>query len=118
MLLAHAVWERTDPGVTATEESWSEAYDATMREIRAELSASWSALAPGQRRALAAVAENRASLYASDRAHGGSRGGAVRSAVRALVDRGEVVEERDATTGHRVVDPLLAAWVREGRPGV
>jgi hypothetical protein len=35
--------------------------------------------------------------------------------VKALLDRGEVVEDPSAVTGHRLVDPLLRAWVRAGR---
>ena len=45
------------------------------------------------------------------------RGGAVRSATEALCDRGEIVGDPAAATGYRVVDPLLAAWVNEGRLG-
>jgi hypothetical protein len=30
-------------------------------------------------------------------------------------DAGEVVDDPDARTGYRVVDPLLAAWLIDGR---
>lgn len=75
----------------------------------------WTLLKPSQRRVLAAVAENTQRLYASDRRHGGSRGGAVRSAAKALEDRGEILRDEQAATGYRVTDPLLARWVRAGR---
>jgi hypothetical protein len=88
-----------------------------MREVKDELRAIWTGLPTGQRRVLTSVAENAAALYAADRAHGGSRGGGVRAAVQTLADRGEIVPDRDAATGYRVVDPLLAAWIRSGRPG-
>jgi uncharacterized protein len=116
MLLAHVLWELTPTGAVATEETWQNAYVRVMRQVRDELSSVWSALPVGQRRALTAIAENTGSLYASNRAHGGSRGGAIRSAVGALEDRGEIVKDKRAPTGYRVVDPLLAAWIIEGLP--
>lgn len=117
MLLAHALWEETPRGSVATEESLRAACDRAMAQVRDELRAVWSALPAGQRRALAAIAENRSALYSAGRAHGGSRGGSIRTAVQALLDRGEIAAEPAAPTGHRVTDPLLGAWIREGHPG-
>jgi hypothetical protein len=117
ILLAHVLWELTEPGTEATEEVWAEAFDRTMREVHDELRAIWTGLSTGQRRALSAVAENREGLYAAGRRHGGSRGGAVRTAVDALADLGEVVADGGARTGYRVVDPLLREWIRAGRTG-
>lgn len=42
---------------------------------------------------------------------------ALTAALRGLIDTGEVVPDPTRATGHRVVDPLLAHWVRAGRPG-
>jgi hypothetical protein len=117
MLLAHAVFEHTPPGQAATDETWQAAYEDAMHQVRDELRAIWSALATSQRRVLTAVAENAAPLYAAGRSHGGSRGGAVRGAIRVLEDRGEIAAEPGARTGYRLTDPLLAAWIREGRAG-
>jgi hypothetical protein len=118
MLLAHVLWGLTPEGEEATEETWLAAYDWVMREVRDELRAVWSALPTSQRRVLAAVAEGREGIYAAGRRHGGSRGGAAVNATEALVDRGEIAEDSSTATGMRVIDPLLAAWVNEGRPGV
>jgi hypothetical protein len=118
MQLAHGLWDATPRGAEATEETWQRAYDATMHQVRDELRAIWSALSPSQRRALTAIAENTSPLYGVRREHGGSRGGTVRAAVRALEDRGEITADPAARTRHRVVDPLLAAWILEGREGV
>jgi hypothetical protein len=74
-----------------------------------------TALRASQRRVLAAVAENTQGLYASERRHGGSRGGAVRAAAKALEDRGDLVPDARAATGYCVTDPLLSRWVRAGR---
>jgi len=116
MLLAHAVWERTPSGQAANEGSWAAAEDAVARDVHDELRAIWTSLKPSQRRVLAAIAENTQRLYASDRRHGGSRGGAVGSAARALEDRGDIVRDEAASTGYSVTDPMLARWVRAGRP--
>lgn len=88
-----------------------------MRQVGDELRASWTALPTGQRRALTAIAENTTPLYASGRQHGGSRGGAIRTAVHALHDRGEITDDPVTRTGYRLTDPLLAAWIIDGRPG-
>ena len=115
MLLAHYLWDATAAGETATEETWFRAHDRAMSDIQDELRAIWGGLPGGQRRALVAIAENAGGLYATARSHGGSRGGAIASAVAALADAGEVAEDSSAATGYRVVDPLLAAWILRGR---
>lgn len=117
MLLAHLLWERLEPGGTANDETWTAAYDDAMREVGDELRTIWTSLRTSQRRALAAIAENRSPLYGTERSHGGSRGGAVSAAARALVERGEILRDPSTATGYRVVDPLLAAWIRDGRSG-
>lgn len=117
MLLAHVLWELTPEGQEASEETWLAAYERVMHEVREELRAVWSALPTSQRRTLAAVAEDREGIYAAGRRQGGSRGGAVQKAAQALCDRGEIVADPATATDYRIVDPLLAAWVNEGRPG-
>jgi hypothetical protein len=115
MLLAHHLWDVTAPGETATEETWAKAYEHAMADVQDELRAVWSGLAVGQRRVLVAIAENADALYAAARSHGGSRGGAVSAAVQVLADAGEVADDPGTRTGYRVVDPLLAAWLIDGR---
>jgi hypothetical protein len=51
MLLAHTLWELTQPGDTASEETWLGAYDRVMHQARDELRAVWTALPTSQRRA-------------------------------------------------------------------
>jgi len=116
MLLAHAVWERTPTQEAATEETWAAAADAVMRDARDEFRSIWISLKPSHRRVLTAIAENTGRLYASERRHGGSRGGAISTAARVLEDRGEIMRDAVRPTGYRVTDPLLAAWVNQGRP--
>lgn len=115
MLLAHVLWDLTPTDGEANEETWLTAYDRVMREVHDELRAAWSALPASQRRVLTAVAEASESIYSASRRHGGSRGGAPRTALEALQDRGEIVDDPTTETNYRLVDPLLAAWVRRGR---
>src|SRR5215203_5554578 len=117
MLLANALWDELGAGETATEQQCFAPYESAMVEVRDELRAIWIGLGTGQRRVLSAVAQNRDGLYAAGRRQGGSRGGAVKSAIRALADRGEVMEDRRYPTGYRVVDPLLRQWIAAGTPG-
>jgi uncharacterized protein len=118
MLLAHILWELTDEGKEVTEELWLSAFDEVMHYVRDELRAAWSSLPTSQRRVLTAIAENREGLYAAGRRQGGSRGGGVRTAGEALRERGEIAEDPGTASGWRLVDPLLATWVNEGRPGL
>jgi len=120
MLLAHFLYERTPPGGQADASTFTAALDHVLGvEAGDELRAVWSALASGQRRALTAIAEDSGRLYGAQvqARVGGTRGGSLSAAVRALVDAGEVVKDATHATGYRVVDPLLAHWVRAGRPG-
>jgi hypothetical protein len=111
MLLAHAIWDLTPSGETATEETWLAAYQRTMQQVQDELRATWASLPTSHRRVLTVIAENTSSLYATDRTHGGSRGGSVRNAARMLADRGEIAPDRRTPTRYRLTDPLLAAWI-------
>lgn len=117
MLLAHALWEQLDAGAIATDEDWARAFDRALAVARDELRAIWTGISTGQRRALATIAENAEGLYAGGRRHGGSRGGAVKAAVGALMDLGEIAADPATATGYRVVDPLLRYWIVAGRPG-
>jgi uncharacterized protein len=118
MLLAHWLWEGTPPGARADEQTWARAYDRVLEvEIRDELREVWRSLPTGQRRVLVLVAEGRLPLFSREaRAELGlPRGGGLSTTVQALVDRGELAEAADTRSGYRVIDPLLSAWVREGR---
>jgi hypothetical protein len=57
-LLAHAVWDLTASGETATEETWQAGYKSAMDQVRDELRAIWTALPTSHRRVLTTVAEN------------------------------------------------------------
>lgn len=115
MLVANLLWERTKPRGSADTETFTNASEAAMSAVRDELRAVWTGLSAGQRRVLTAVAENDDGIYAASRRHGGSRGGSAKSATDVLLDNGEIYADRATATGYRLVDPLLAAWIRSGR---
>ncbi len=117
MLLAHFLWEETPERGEADGQTWA-ATLARVLEVEAaeELRAAWTVLSASERRALLAISAGQ-SPYArsTQRQVGGSRGGAMEHAIRTLLDAGELVEDSSASTGYRVVDPLLAYWIRAGR---
>lgn len=115
MLMAHELWERTPAGTTATTEGWFEALDAVMADYTDEGRTIWDRLEPAQRQVLASVVYNRAGLYS--KASGNPPGGATARAVSSLVAEGEIMADSIAPTGYRVVDPLLAEWLKTNRLG-
>lgn len=115
MLLAHFLWEETPAGAVADEEAFARALDRVMgSEVTDELRAVWTKAPAGQKRVLAAVADDLAGLYAATTHErvGGSRGAALQHAAQALEDSGDIVRDKRTQTGYRLVDPLLARWVR------
>jgi hypothetical protein len=116
MLLAHFLWEQTAPGRMADEEAFARALDHVMTfEIADEMRAVWTKAPAGQKRVLAAVADDIAGLYAASTQQrvGGSRGAALQQAAQGLVDSGDLLKDERTHTGYRLVDPLLARWVRD-----
>lgn len=114
MLLAHAVWDATaEGGAAADEATVADAHTRVLAGLNDEFRALWSGLPGTQRRALAVVAEGRARPFARDTGLG--RGGGARAALDALAARADIAADPASITGYRVVDPMLAAWVRAGR---
>lgn len=118
MLVAHALWEATPDGAVADETTIATAVDKVMDDLLGEFEIIWRDLPVGHRRVLALVASDEERPYARTSSVGGSKGSAVHNALGSLVGRGEIVRERSRTSGYRLVDPLLAAWVRAGRSEV
>lgn len=112
VLVAHAVWSLVGQGATADAATLSMAKDRLLDDLADEFRTVWTDLPTGQRRVLSTVAEQQRP-YA--RSSSGSRGGAVRSSLRRLVDRGDLIADPTMPSGYRVVDPLLGVWLREDR---
>lgn len=108
MAAAHALWNATDR--TADLDQWEAARSFLMAAVEDELKTAWVELSATQRRTLVAVSSGRPPYQRSD---GRSQGAAVARALESLEGRG-VITRVDGRW--HVVDPLLADWVRSGRP--
>jgi hypothetical protein len=115
MLLAHALWDATPGGGAADEATFAVAEQRVAEELLGEFTTIWRELPAGQRRSLVDLAAGDPP-YSRHSAGGGSKGGAVASALDGLAERGDVARDPARRGGYRIVDPLLAAWVRQGRP--
>lgn len=110
MLLAHFLWDQTgsEPASLA---DLRLGYDLAMRAVDLELRYLWEGLSVNERRVLAAVASELSPYEAEARAMAGlATASSAQRATEAL--RGRAILEREATEAIRIVDPLLARWVR------
>jgi hypothetical protein len=113
MLLAHHLWEGTPSGATADEATFADGVGSAMAELNDEFVVAWSALSPAERRLLVALANGQ---FPYARSAGGSRGGAIQHTLERLTAAGEVLRNPAEGNGWRIIDPLFATWLREGRP--
>jgi hypothetical protein len=115
MLLANAVWEATPANGNADEETASIALTTVISDLTDEFRVLWSGLPSSQRRVLTLIAEGLERPFARN-ATATDRGGGTRAALDALIDRADIVAATDSVSRYRVVDTLLAIWLRQGRP--
>lgn len=116
MLLAHHLFEHTAPRGNADSDSWQEGLASASREIDAEIQASWRGLTATRERLVAAIADGGAGL-ASEQTRtrfGLPKTGSHRGALEALEGDGQIVRA-DSRSGWRLVDPMFALWLRNGR---
>jgi uncharacterized protein len=112
MLLAHHLWEQTPRGSVADLETFDRALAAVDRESGEAFGKVWDDLAdkPNQRKVLAALANSEETLYNRRTLTAfGLEKGSAETAVRALIDRGDV---QRTDSGFLLVDPLLARWLQ------
>ena len=114
MLLAHTVWEATPIDQTADEQRWAAALTQVLTDTVEEAKTIWTRLSATERQVLTSIAEDQGGLYS--KASRNPRGGSTTAALQSLVAESEVVSDHTSRTGYRVVDPLLAEWLRAGRP--
>ena len=121
MLLAHHLWEATEPGGIADEESWERALTAAFGELQEAFERTWETLTANQRRVLAAFASigprgSGGSFYGAETlARFRLTRGTARDVRHALLRSGDLEESDD---GVRIVDPLLEAWIASGRRAI
>jgi hypothetical protein len=114
MFLAHHIWEATPEGATADETTFAAAYDLAMTEEKDAFSAVWNGFSLNERRVVARVADNSEKLYTRSSTLAIPRS-SVSDTARVLVHNAVIVPDDVALSGYRLVDPLLAAWIRAGR---
>lgn len=116
MLLAHLLWSTLEPEATAGEDEWNRTLDAVESFVGDELQGTWGSLSPVERGVTEAVALAERGLTAEStlRSFGLTKGAAPAAAAR-LTAAGVLVEDATRPTRHRLVDPLLARWVANGR---
>lgn len=116
MLLAHHLFERTARGRPAGVEAWAETLEDAYREARGEHQVIWDTSTDLERRVLKVIAHRTVALGGREAAErfGLAKSGSSRLAVERLYGDGHVMPDDATRTGWRLVDPLLAAWLRDG----
>lgn len=114
MLLAHHLFEQTPAGTTADVETWATARELAHRDAFGELTVVWDRCSDLERRILKTVAQRTVSLSSREAAtrFGLAKGGSTQGAVDRMVGDGTLVVDATTRSGWRVVDPLLATWLR------
>ena len=116
MLIAHYLWEHTDPGETADETSFAAAIEAVHDEVADQLASLWGGFDDSERRAIAAVAANPAGPCAR-RPSSRSVSPGPRAATRWPASSAPATFSPTARWS-RFTDPLLGRWVANGRQGL
>ena len=113
MLLAHHVWDQTPVGGSADEATVSTALTQVLTELNDEFRVLWSGLPTAQRRVITLVGDEKTSPFS--RAAPTDRGRGTRHALDTLLERADITTDPASVSRYRVVDPMLAAWLRAGR---
>lgn len=111
--LAHHLWEATPAGDVSDQDAWAAAYAEAMRRSEYEFVAVEAGLEPGQRKLCRVLAWGEPPYGASAKRLGLAKGTAS-SALKALERRSLVWRPYDGDL--ELVDPLLAAWLRDRDP--
>lgn len=115
MLLAHHLYERLAPGATAGIEAWTAAHAEARREAESETQVLWQSCTTLERRVLKVIAHRTVPLTGreAEARFGLAKSGSTQVAVGRLHGDGHLVADETTRTGWRIVDPFLAAWLRE-----
>jgi hypothetical protein len=115
MLVAHHLYERLRPGSVAGIDEWTEAYEIARRETGAESQILWEVSSGLERRVLKAIAYRTVALTSREAAErfGLAKSGSTQLTVQRLVGEGQLMADETTRSGWRIVDPFLAAWLRE-----
>lgn len=114
MLLAHHLFVATGEGGDADLLTWERARVAARREAHGEIQVVWDMCSDLERRILKTVAHRTVALTGkeAEARFGLAKSGSTQTAVERLVRDGTLVVDETTRSGYRVVDPLLAGWLR------
>lgn len=112
MLVAHQLWDRVETKHAATMVDLRGAYDAAMRAVDPELRYLWDALSANERRVLVALASGLSPYQLQARRLTGLASGSSAARAVANLEGKTAVEHVEEDEQLRIVDPLLARWVR------
>jgi hypothetical protein len=121
MLLAHFLWRATGAGQVATLGEWEAALRETRVHIAGEVEARYDRASRNQQRVMRAIAHGASPFSAATRASLGLEAGSVSKSVE-LALRDGLIEQHHGPEGepiagsYRLVDPLLAEWIRRRFP--
>jgi hypothetical protein len=115
MLLAHHLYEQVPAAGKAGIEAWTAAHELARRESLGETQVLWESCTTLERRILKVIAHRTVALTGQEAAarFGLAKSGSTQVAVGRLAGDGHLVADDRTRTGWRIVDPFLAAWLRE-----
>ena len=96
-------------GGEGDDDTWREAYDSALTYVRPELLAVWTGIGGNHRKALRLVAWGEP-LFGTA-AHRLRLSGGSATAAREVLEQRSVIDERG-----KIIDPLLASWIRHEHP--
>ena len=113
MMLAHYLWEETEAGGNASEETWLAARDAALRDSAGLMRAIWTALPPNERRVARGLAVLDSPIHGVDAASAiGIKRSSIGRALEGLRDNADVIDDGGR---ERLTDPLFEHWLaRQG----
>jgi hypothetical protein len=112
MLVAHLLWDRVHTPHAATWVNLHSAYDAAMRSVDPELRYLWELLSANERRVLAALASELSPYQQEARSFVGLANRSSAARAVASLEAKTAIERAENGGQLRIVDPLLARWVR------
>lgn len=117
MLLAHHLYENTEPGTSATGEEWLAAFDGASHDVNPEVQAAWDSWSNSERKLMAVISQRTTPLQGrvARENYGVAKTGANQTTIWRLAREGQIVPDETTATGWRVVDPLLDLWLANGR---
>jgi hypothetical protein len=115
MLLAHHLYQQTAAGAEADVETGARALHLARREAEGEVEVVWDTSSGLERRVLRTIAHRTVALTGREAAErfGLGKSGSTQVAVERLVGDGHLMPDATARSGWRLVDPFLAAWLRD-----